>query len=276
MSETTGIGWTDHTFNPWWGCTEVSPGCAHCYARVWAARMGHAVWGKHAPRKAASDGYWTKPLAWNRAAAKVGERRRVFCASMGDVFEDHPLCNAERPKLWPLIRATPHLDWLLLTKRAHRIAECLPDDWGNGYPNVWLGVSVENQSMLPRIERLAAIPAVVRFVSAEPLLGPLEIPPDLLLALDWIIVGGESGPDGVRREMQIEWMARVVEGAVDAAVAVYVKQDSARRDSQQGRIPDWLWAFKQWPPRSESDFDLLVALKASLAAHRPTAGEVTP
>jgi protein gp37 len=280
MSTKTGIGWTDHTFNPWWGCVEVSPGCDNCYARVWAKRMGHDVWGADAPRKPASESYWREPLAWNRAAARVGVRRRVFCASMADVFEKHPTADEIRPRLWELIRATPNLDWLLLTKRPHRIAKCLPEDWSpiGGYSNVWLGTSAENQRLLDlRVPRLLDVPAAVRFVSCEPLLGPLNLRarsradacircgegpegrhdhPDgyRLRGLDWIIVGGESGPDGVRRNMEIAWLASVVDQCRAVGVPVYVKQDSARRDSQRGRIPDDYWTH-EWP---ESGIDSLI------------------
>src|SRR5262245_39758568 len=122
MGKTTAISWAHHTFNPWWGCVEVSPACDFCYARTWAARRGHAVWGKDAPRRFFGDNLWRQPLAWNRAAARAGERRRVFCASMADVLEQRSdavgeRMEAERSRLWGLIRATPYLDWLLLSKR---------------------------------------------------------------------------------------------------------------------------------------------------------------
>src|SRR5207253_8858666 len=107
----------EDSFNPWWGCSHVSSGCVHCYAEAWAKRTGHRVWGAHGQRRTFGEPHWAEPLAWNAAARRAGERRRVFCASMADVFEDHPALVAERAKLWALIRATPWLDWQLLTKR---------------------------------------------------------------------------------------------------------------------------------------------------------------
>ena len=131
-------------------------------------------------------------MTWNREAEANGIRQRVFCSSMCDVFEDHPTIDAEREKLWPLIRATPSLDWQLLTKRADRMADRLPADWGGGYPNVWIGVSIENNDYVDRADRIRDIPAVVRFISYEPALGPLD---QLNLSgIDWVIYGGESGP----------------------------------------------------------------------------------
>ena len=135
MAEKTGISWTHHTFNPWWGCTKVSPGCKNCYAETFASRYGFDVWGPGKARRTFSLAHWEEPLKWNRDAELAGERRRVFCASMADVFEAEAPAG-ELARLWALIRLTPWLDWLLLTKRAERIAESLPDDWGEGYPNV--------------------------------------------------------------------------------------------------------------------------------------------
>lgn len=175
MGKDTGIPWTDHTFNMTWGCTKISLGCANCYADVWAARWGLDLWGAN-PRRLFGPKHWAEPLKWQAAAKRDGVRRRVFTSSMADVFEDHPAIDAERPKLWDLIRKTPDLDWQLLTKRANRIAANLPDDWGDGWPNVWLGVSVENQATADeRIPHLLKIPAAVRFLSVEPLLGPVDL-----------------------------------------------------------------------------------------------------
>lgn len=118
MGQQTGISWTDHTFNPWWGCVKVSPACDHCYAERDAKRYGHPVWGKDAPRRFFSDKHWLQPVQWNRSAANDGVRRRVFCASMADVFEEYggeDVLGAQRARLWALIGATPHLDWQLLT-----------------------------------------------------------------------------------------------------------------------------------------------------------------
>ena len=230
----TGIEWTDYSFNLAWGCQKVSPGCSHCYAETLARRWGHDVWGpaKTTGRRTMSAGYWKAPLAWNAEAGKLGVRRRVFSSSMADVFEDHPTIDAERRKLWTLIRATPSLDWLLLTKRPERIAEHLPHDWGaEGYHNVWLGTSVESQDYVWRAKMLARIPAVVRFLSCEPLLGhvDLAVPTDghwldplVIERLDWVIVGGESGPNA--RPMQLEWARDLRDQCAAFSTAFLLKQ----------------------------------------------------
>ncbi|MBL9047855.1 MAG: DUF5131 family protein, partial [Tabrizicola sp.] len=185
MGENSGIEWTHHTFNPWIGCTKVSPGCDHCYAEAWDARGlqgGATRWEPHASRTRTSTANWQKPLAWNRKAAEEGRRYRVFCASLADVFDNHgSITSGWRGDLWHLIARTPHLDWLLLTKRPQNIAKMLPDGygapaWGDGWPNVWLGTTVENQVEADRrIPHLLATPARVRFLSCEPLLGPVNL-----------------------------------------------------------------------------------------------------
>jgi protein gp37 len=165
-----------------------------------------------------SPAYWRQPLKWNKVAEKAGERQRVFCSSMADVFEDHPTTAGELVKLWPLIRATPNLDWLLLTKCDERIAQSLPADWSvAAYPNVWLGVSVEDQSSTKRIVKLLEVEAARRFVSCEPLLGPVQIwlrtrngasvnlgPVATGGGIDWVICGGESGPKA--QPMHPDWV----------------------------------------------------------------------
>ena len=172
MAEHSTIEWTDHTFNPWWGCTKVSPACDHCYAEVWAKRTGLGVWGARAPRRFLSDVTWERPLHWNHAAARSGRRMRVFCASMADVFEWGHGLGAVRDRLWTLIERTPHLDWLVLTKRPHLVRRLAP--WTGRWPeHVWLGTTAENQRFAAkRIPFLLDIPCRVRFLSCEPLLGP--------------------------------------------------------------------------------------------------------
>jgi protein gp37 len=220
MGEVTAIPWTDHTFNLVWGCTKISPGCTNCYAERNAKRYGCNVWGQ-AERRTLSEGYWRKPLKWNRKAAQNGHRPRVFCGSMCDLFEDHPTVEHERQKLWSLIRQTPALDWLLLTKRADRIKACLPDDWGTRYANVWLGVTIENADYKWRADYLRAIPALIRFVSYEPAIGPLELD---LAGIDWLIYGGESGPK--HRPDSPEW-ARSIKAQCEAGgTAFFFKQSS--------------------------------------------------
>ena len=133
MAENSGIEWTHHTFNPWIGCTKVSAACDHCYAEAWDKRFGGERWGPHAPRTRTKT--WGNPVKWNRQAEEQGKRFRVFCASLADVFDNHRSIDpAWRRELWLLIESTPHLDWLLLTKRPQNIAKMLPSDWGDkGY-----------------------------------------------------------------------------------------------------------------------------------------------
>jgi protein gp37 len=227
MGETTAIAWTDHTFNLVWGCQKVSPGCEHCYAESYAKRYGLNLWGPYSKRKTLSDKYWGEPLKWDRKAQAQGVRRRVFCGSMCDVFEDHPTTADARAHLFSLIRKTPNLDWLLLTKRAERIAECLPDDWGPGYRNVWLGVTIENNDCRKRADYLRAIPATIRFISYEPALGPLEMD---LRGIDWLIYGGESGPK--YREDNPDWAHSIRAQCEANSTAFFFKQRAGLRPGQ--------------------------------------------
>ena len=176
MAENSKIEWTDHTFNPWTGCTKVSPACDNCYAESWAKRSGLVEWGPHAERRQTSPANWKQPIKWNRQAERDGERRKVFCASLADVF-DNAVPEEWRDDLWRMIANTGHLDWLLLTKRPQNIAKMLPTAWApRGWPNVWLGTTVENQTEADRrIPHLLAVPAATRFLSCEPLLGPVNL-----------------------------------------------------------------------------------------------------
>lgn len=195
MARDSRIEWTDHTFNPWWGCTKVSPACDHCYAESWARRVGLDVWSTGKPRRFLSDAYWRQPLRWNTVAERSGERARVFCASMADVFEWKKGLSDSRHRLWTLIEETPALDWLLLTKRPHLVERLTP--WGQDWPtNVWVGTTVENQRWVDkRLPHLAEIPARVRFLSCEPLLDEVALAQWLERgAVNWVIAGGESGP----------------------------------------------------------------------------------
>jgi protein gp37 len=244
MATETNIAWCDHTFNPWRGCAKVSPGCGHCYAdalsKINPAVLG--VWGDRGTRPVAVEDRWKEPAKWDRLARRAGERRRVFCASMADVFEDRPELAAPRDRLFRLIDSTRGLDWLLLTKHAENIARMLPA--GPPARNVWLGVSVEDRRHgLPRIDVLRQAPAALRFLSCEPLLedlGALD-----LAGIAWVIVGGESGPR--RREMDLAWLQSIVRQCGAAGVPCFVKQDNGRGPGEQGRIPDDLWAIKQFP-----------------------------
>lgn len=264
MSANSAIEWTDHTFNPWWGCTKVSPGCTHCYADTLSHRYGHDVWGPKADRRFFGAKHWVEPLKWNRDAEREGQRRRVFCASMADVFEQHMLPEVAgkqheaRCVLWETIERTPWLDWLLLTKRPENIGLMVPWTWLHCPPhNVWYGTSVEDQQRAAeRIPRLLDVPAVVRFLSCEPLLGPLDLRPWLWEAagpawagsnvadpgIHWVITGGESGaharpcdPDWVRslRDQCLE-----VNATVPGAIAFFHKQWGGRIAKSGGRLLD--------------------------------------
>lgn len=222
MAENSLIAWTRNTFNPWMGCMKVSAGCANCYAETLIkGRMGKpGLWGPAATseRQVTTAAYWRRPIAWNKEAQKEGKAMRVFCASLADVFEDHPTANATRPRLFELILATPFLHWQILTKRPERIVDNLPPDWGDGYPNVWLGTSVEDMRVAHRADILRRIPASVRFISYEPALGPIH---DIdLRGIDWLIYGGESGPGF--REHDITW-ARAIRAECEQSQFLYGK-----------------------------------------------------
>lgn len=238
MSERTSIGWTDHTFNPWWGCVRVSPGCENCYAETWARRTGHDVWGPASTtgRRFFGDAHWAKPEAWNRKAEAAGEPARVFCASMADVFEVHPELDEPRRRLFDLIDRTPWLDWQLLTKRPENVLPMTAARWPTLPRNVWIGASVEDQRRWDeRAEAILSIPAVVRFLSIEPLLGPIDlglygtVPRSWGLGyrligsrVSWAIVGGESGPGA--RTMDLLWANEIVRQLGDYGVRTFVKQ----------------------------------------------------
>jgi protein gp37 len=226
MAQNSSIEWTDHTFNPWWGCSKVSPACDNCYAELWAKRMGHRVWGSRADRRFFSDSHWNEPLAWNEEASIVRKRKRVFCASMADVFERRNELTPKRTRLWNLIDQTPWLDWLLLTKRPQNIHQMAP--WKKDWPaNVWLGTTVESQPFAEkRLPFLLQNGAVVRFLSCEPLLGPLDLSAWFhksgLHSIDWVIAGGESGPRS--RPMHPDWVSNLLRQCQSAKVPFHFKQ----------------------------------------------------
>lgn len=228
MGEVTGIAWTDSTFNAWIGCQRVSEGCVHCYAEALDARKrwgGVTHWGPTAPRRRTAASTWAKPITWNAKAKKLGVRPRVFCSSLADVFEDRAEIVPWRQDLFDLIRKTPQLDWLLLTKRPENIQRLWPVlslGWGARFwPNVWLGTTVENaKRAVDRIDVLSSIDAAVRFLSIEPL---IEHPGTLdLRRIDWAIIGGESGPGA--RPFNIGWARDLVRQARAVGTAPFVKQ----------------------------------------------------
>lgn len=216
MAEHTGIGWTDHTQNFWWGCHKVSEECRFCYIDTIMRRGGHEPF--NGPMRTKN---WDNPLRWNRRAEEEGRRARVFTCSMSDFF--HAGADAWRDEAWQVIADCPHLDWLVLTKRADRIEECLPADWGNGYPNVWLGVTAGCNESLWRVETLLQIPAAIRFISAEPLIEAIDFSP-YLWGIHWVITGCERAKKGVRRIMDLDWVRSIDAQCQAADVAHFFKQ----------------------------------------------------
>lgn len=252
MGDTTAIEWCDRTFNPWIGCTKVSAACKNCYAEAYDKRWnGGDHWGPEGARRRTSVANWRKPLRWNRLLEGTDRRERVFCASLADVFEDHPELVSWRRDLFQLIGNTPNLDWLLLTKRPENIAGMLPEGWGQGWPNVWLGTTVEDQVRdTERIPHLLQVPAAVRFLSMEPLLGPVNlgligtVPRSwggtgyeiICDRLHWVIAGGESGPGA--RETRPTWFRNLRDQCHDAGVAFFMKQMSEHGGRDKRDIPD--------------------------------------
>lgn len=270
MGKDSKIEWTDHTFNPWWGCVKVSAGCANCYAEVQAHRYGD-WWGEN-PRREFGVKHWNEPLKWDKRAAKEGKRKRVFCGSMCDIFESNDSVIEMRARLFALIEATQNLDWLLLTKRPENIDKMIDTEtawYSNGFPdNVWMGTSVEDQKTADgRIPHLLNIPSRIRFLSAEPLLGLIN-----LTSIDraefghghvagysalhshigrpllhWVIVGGESGAQA--RVLHPIHIRQIVDDCQDAKVPVFVKQLGTWWSKYRG--------MKDYKGSDPSEWDLL-------------------
>lgn len=264
MTANSKIEWTDHTFNPWVGCQKVSQACTSCYAESWARRTGQAgLW--RGERRRTSVANWREPLKWDRAAAEeekdtgVASTVRVFCASLADVFEDHPAIDPQwRVDLWELIARTPFLTWLLLTKRPENVRAMVPPHWLTDWPaRVWLGTTVEDQARAnERIPHLLQIPAPVRFLSMEPLLGPVmldphwlpsSIPPGLYSrrmaaerggwvgnGIGWVIAGGESGPKA--RHTHPGWLRGLRDQCNAVRVPFFFKQWGEWREAVRGDL----------------------------------------
>lgn len=220
MGEHTAIGWTRATWNPWQGCTKVSPGCDHCYAEAIDQRLGRDF--SHVRRSAPRT--WEQPLIAERRLVREGgtERLLMFTCSMSDFF--HQRAAPWRKEAWEIMARTPHLTYQVLTKRPGYAV-----DWYKRHgwlPNVWLGASVESAKYLPRLDVLARVPAPVRFVSAEPLLGPLNLGYIIKQrpVVSWVIAGGESGPR--RRPLNLDWVRAIRDGCQAAGVPFFYKQGS--------------------------------------------------
>jgi protein gp37 len=226
MPETT-IAWTHYSMNPWVGCQKVSAECDHCYAEAGSRRLGaqHHLKLWDGDRYFTGEDYWKQPARWDRAAAKAGVRRRVFCASFADVFEDRPDLVDRRGRLLHLITGTPHLDWLLLTKRPEHMVRLAAPVWPGDWPaNVWAGTTCGIRASRDRFAALALVPARIRFVSLEPLLEDLGDLP--LAAVEWVIVGGESGHHA--RPFDLAWARRIVAQCRADRRPCFVKQLGSR------------------------------------------------
>jgi protein gp37 len=224
MGETTGIAWTKSTWNPWQGCLKISPGCKLCYMYRDKERYGQD------PRTVvrSKPPTFNKPLSWK-------EPGLVFTCSWSDWFIEQ--ADAWRDEAWDIVRRTPHLTYQILTKRPENIAARLPKDWGRGYPNVWLGVSVEEQRYADeRIPLLLETRAAIRFLSVEPQLGPVDLDlrqlalgcgprPIKTTGIDWVIQGGESGPKA--RPFDLAWARDLRDQCKAAGVAYFFKQAGA-------------------------------------------------
>lgn len=252
MAENSKIEWCDNTFNPWVGCSRISPACDHCYAESWARRTGHPeLWEGERRRTSAAN--WKQPLKWDAQARAVGRRVLLFCASLADVF-DNAVPHEWRVDLFELIGKTTNIDWLLLTKRignAHRMLDEVMDTMSRGlqrwsepitWPDLWLGVTIANQEEADRdIPKLLATPARVRFLSCEPLLGPIDLSGLLHRCpthdfdsgfciqdcgdwqwLNWVIAGGESG--GKARPSHPDWFRSLRDQCAAAGVPYHFKQ----------------------------------------------------
>lgn len=220
----TTISWTDETWNPWQGCSRVSLGCANCY--MFTEREGRFGIPSNIITRSSLNTF-RKPL-------KIKEPSKIFTCSWSDFFHDG--ADEWRDDAWNIIRNTPQHIYQILTKRSHRILDHLPKDWGDGWPNVWLGVSVENHVAMHRALTLADIPARVRFISAEPLLGPLEMPPSLKGRIHWLISGGESGPKA--RPADLEWFRSLRDQCVSMNISYWHKQNGGHGRNKGGVLLD--------------------------------------
>lgn len=209
MGKTTGIAWTDRTWNCWHGCIKISPGCKFCY--MYRDKLRY---GQDPEIVTRSKTTFNDPLKW-----KSG---RVFTCSWSDFFIEQ--ADGWREEAWDIIRRTPHLTYQILTKRPERILDCLPTDWAENFGHVWLGTSVENADYLGRVDYLRQVVATVRFLSLEPLLGDLGTVN--LDGIHWVIVGGESGPKA--RPMSMDWAQSLLQQCRSARVPFFLKQTGAR------------------------------------------------
>ena len=255
MGKNTAIEWADHSFSAWIGCQHAGPGCDNCYAEAWAKRTGFVKWGPGEPRHRTGADYWKQPLKWDREAAAAGKPATVFCNHLSDAF-DNAVDKGWRTDLWALIRETPNLIWIVLTKRIGNAPDMLPEDWGDGYPNVCLVATVVDQDEANRdLPKLLKIPARWRAACLEPLLGPIDLRRirfhnSNLNAFDgsvqdldepqycgylpgrprlvWVILGGESGGRDKVRDYEYVWAIDIIRQCSDRGVPAFNKQLGSR------------------------------------------------
>jgi protein gp37 len=227
MASHSGINWTDSSFAPWRGCSNVSPACERCYAQAIDKRAGlAAAWGPSGTRQRTSADYWLQPLRWQQQAARTGVRRRVFASHLSDIF-DNKAPYQWLAEFWQLVRETPDLIWMILTKRTSRITRSLPMWWGDGPENVWLGCTVENmEEARRRIPMLLSVPAKLYWLSCEPVLEQLDLR-EFLPRLHLCVVGGESGAGA--RPFMPEWARGLRDQCRDAGAALWMKQTGSCR-----------------------------------------------
>jgi protein gp37 len=281
VAEHTRIAWADGTFNSWWGCTRITKACKNCYAEAQSRRFGESVWGDNAPRRFFGDKHWNEPIRWNRKAEKEGVQRRIFAGSMCDVFEDRRDLFFPRMRLFRLVEDTPFLTWMFCTKRPQNYHRLLPASWlGGPRPNVWLLATASDQDEFDTAaNELIRVPAMVRGISVEPMLGPISRaqqwmqrgwfrspcpahtkrfelecvdcirqPTQDLPRINWVVVGGESGPGA--RPVQSSWVRALRDQCADTRTAFFFKQMGSRGHKGKGAeltdIPEDL-QIKEFP-----------------------------
>lgn len=289
MAENTKIGWADDSVNLWWGCVEVGPGCDNCYARELAKRYGHDVWGVNAPRRIIASAFDSLAKFQKRAQEEGWRRRVFVnsMSDLAEILPyrhpQHREINSVRCQFMANLEygRYPNLDLIWLTKRIGNVHKVVPANWMDGdWPeNLWLLASITDQKEADRdLPKLRAIPAKVRGISAEPLLDDLDLsqhsgfwikggcgkhggrhdidcldcqrqPSKRRNQLDWVVLGGESGPR--RREMPIAIARSIIRHCTEAGIPLFVKQDSGHREGLQGRFTSEEWAIKQFPENRE-------------------------
>ncbi|KAB2655924.1 DUF5131 family protein [Brucella tritici] len=233
----TSIEWTDATWNPVAGCTILTAGCTNCYAMRMAARLEAMGVEKYVgtTRKSGGRAKWTGKIVLDENALQIPETwskpRRVFVNSMSDLFHTDVPEEFVR-KVWDVMARTRRHTYQILTKRPDRMAEILQKDGFKVLSNVWLGTSVEDSRVLHRLDELREVPAAVRFVSYEPLIG--SVAGGELRDIHWAIVGGESGPNA--RPMDPRWIDEIFDQCTDADAAFFFKQWGGKNKKATGRV----------------------------------------